>query len=255
MGQPDPRNAGPIPIRIRKPAGLPQVRVRDSKQAIGRRLRAAGMSLLNRTARYDVRRTKFAPPHRFRIRSDDAACSLLCSRLAVSPWITYVPSRIHGRHVGLWPLSMISPWALPSARTQRVEPDAANAMYWPSGDQESLLGTENLDAWSAYHLGLQHMYRFNRADNAAAAALFERAVGMDPQFARAHAGLSFTHFQTAFMRQSADITGETAAARRCAERALKLIRLTLSSISRWAAVSGWQETSRAASRGWSAPRH
>ena len=29
--------------------------------------------------------------------------------------------------------------------------------------------TENLDAWSAYHLGLQHMYRFNRTDNAAAA--------------------------------------------------------------------------------------
>jgi TolB-like protein len=31
--------------------------------------------------------------------------------------------------------------------------------------------TEDLDAWSAYHLGLQHMYRFNRRDNAAAAAL------------------------------------------------------------------------------------
>ena len=24
--------------------------------------------------------------------------------------------------------------------------------------------TEHLDAWSAYHLGLQHMYRFNRGD-------------------------------------------------------------------------------------------
>ena len=30
--------------------------------------------------------------------------------------------------------------------------------------------TENLDAWSAYHLGLQHMYRFNRKDNDAATA-------------------------------------------------------------------------------------
>ena len=29
--------------------------------------------------------------------------------------------------------------------------------------------TENLDAWSAYHLGLQHLYRFNRVDNSAAA--------------------------------------------------------------------------------------
>ena len=62
---------------------------------------------------------------------------------------------------------------------------------------------ENLDAWSAYHLGMQHMYRFNRVDNAAAAALFQRAVALDPYFARAHAGLSFIHFQTAFMGYTA----------------------------------------------------
>jgi len=85
-----------------------------------------------------------------------------------------------------------------------------------------LLGTENLDAWSAFHLGLQHMYRFNPVDNAAAEALFERAVKLNPEFARAHAGLSFTHFQTAFMRQSNDVAGETAMARRSAERGLEI---------------------------------
>jgi DNA-binding winged helix-turn-helix (wHTH) protein len=58
---------------------------------------------------------------------------------------------------------------------------------------------DNLDAWSVYHLGLQHMSRFNRVDNAAASSFFQRAVALDPLFARAHAGLSFTHFQTAFM--------------------------------------------------------
>lgn len=58
----------------------------------------------------------------------------------------------------------------------------------------------NLDAWSAYHLGLHHMYRFNKADNEAATRLFERSVAMEPAFARAHAGLSFTHFQTSFLR-------------------------------------------------------
>jgi TolB-like protein len=85
------------------------------------------------------------------------------------------------------------------------------------------LGTaENLDAWSVYHLGLQHMYRFNRVDNAAASALFQRAVALDPLFARAHAGLSFIHFQTAFMRYTDDITGETDQARRFAERGLEL---------------------------------
>jgi TolB-like protein len=82
--------------------------------------------------------------------------------------------------------------------------------------------TENLDAWAAYHLGLQHMYRFNRIDNAAAAALFERAVALEPTFARAHAGLSFLHFQTAFLRHTEDLAGEIALARRCAERGLEL---------------------------------
>lgn len=81
---------------------------------------------------------------------------------------------------------------------------------------------EDLDAWSAFHLGLQHMYRFNRADNTAAARYFQRALGLDPYFARAHAGLSFVHFQTAFLHQSDDVAGETSHARRCAERGLEL---------------------------------
>jgi DNA-binding winged helix-turn-helix (wHTH) protein/TolB-like protein len=81
---------------------------------------------------------------------------------------------------------------------------------------------ENLDAWSAYHLGVQHMYRFNRVDNAAATNLFQRAVALDPCFARAYAGLSFIHFQTAFMRYTDDIAGEASRARRFAERGVEL---------------------------------
>jgi TolB-like protein len=82
--------------------------------------------------------------------------------------------------------------------------------------------SEDLDAWSAYHLGLQHMYRFNRQDNAAATALFQRAIARDPSFARAHAGLSFVHFQTAFMRHTDDLAGEVDLARRFAARAYEL---------------------------------
>jgi TolB-like protein/Tfp pilus assembly protein PilF len=82
--------------------------------------------------------------------------------------------------------------------------------------------TENLDAWSAYHLGLQHMYRFNRKDNAAATALFQQAVARDPGFARAHAGLSFVHFQTAFLRHTDDLPGEIGLARHFAVRGLEL---------------------------------
>ena len=85
-----------------------------------------------------------------------------------------------------------------------------------------LAPVENLDAWSAYHLGLQHLYRFNRVDNGAATALFQRAVELDPTFARAHAGLSFVHFQSAFMHYTDDIAGAISQARRFAERGLEL---------------------------------
>jgi TolB-like protein len=81
---------------------------------------------------------------------------------------------------------------------------------------------EDLDAWSAYHVGLQHLYRFNRVDNVAATTLFQRAVALDPYFARAHAALSFIHFQTAFMRYSNDIPAEIGQARRFAERGVEL---------------------------------
>jgi TolB-like protein len=56
----------------------------------------------------------------------------------------------------------------------------------------------SLDAWEAHHRGLWHMYRFNKADNDRAQQCFETAVRLDPTFARAYAGLSFTHFQNAF---------------------------------------------------------
>jgi TolB-like protein len=85
-----------------------------------------------------------------------------------------------------------------------------------------LISPENLDAWSAYHLGLQHIYGFNRRDNALAAEFFSRAVERDPAFARAHAGLSFVHFQTAFLRQTDDINGAILLARDCAQRGVDI---------------------------------
>ena len=56
----------------------------------------------------------------------------------------------------------------------------------------------SLDAWEAHHRGLWHMYRFSKPDNDRARHFFEMAVRLDPTFARAYAGLSFTHFQNAF---------------------------------------------------------
>ncbi len=81
---------------------------------------------------------------------------------------------------------------------------------------------DDLGAWGAFHLGLQHMYRFNRHDNEVALSLFERAVALEPGFARAQAGLSFVHFQAAFLRYTGDLGREIELARRCAERGLEL---------------------------------
>ncbi|HET6158689.1 MAG TPA: BTAD domain-containing putative transcriptional regulator [Dongiaceae bacterium] len=57
----------------------------------------------------------------------------------------------------------------------------------------------SLDAWEALHCGFWHMYRFNEVDNERAKRFFKLAVRLDPTMARAYAGLSFTHFQNAFL--------------------------------------------------------
>lgn len=84
------------------------------------------------------------------------------------------------------------------------------------------LPTDNLDSWSAYHRGLWHMYRFNAHDNEIAAHMFSRAIDADPNFARAHAGLSFTHFLNAFIGYTPDVAGERRRARAQAERGMEL---------------------------------
>lgn len=81
---------------------------------------------------------------------------------------------------------------------------------------------DTLDAWAHYHLGLQHLYRFTAPDNLRATDYFQRAVTLDPRFARAYAGLSFTSFLEAFLHLGPDVAEARRAARRHAERALEL---------------------------------
>ncbi|MDK3074006.1 winged helix-turn-helix domain-containing protein [Sedimentitalea sp. JM2-8] len=81
---------------------------------------------------------------------------------------------------------------------------------------------ESLDAWSLYHLGLNHMYRFNGKDNAIAADYFAKATRLDPGFARAFAARSFTCFQAAFVNYSSNRKLEVENARRFAERCLEI---------------------------------
>lgn len=82
-----------------------------------------------------------------------------------------------------------------------------------------------LDAWASFHLGLDHMYRFTQSDNARAAHLFEQSLTRDPYFSRALGGLSFTHFQNAFLRFADDPAAEMEAARTFAHHAVEADRL------------------------------
>ena len=66
------------------------------------------------------------------------------------------------------------------------------------------------------------MYRFTQDDNAKATWLFEKAVAQDPQFARAFAGLSFTSFQSAFMKYKDGPKDAALDARRFAERSVEI---------------------------------
>ncbi|HEV8389979.1 MAG TPA: BTAD domain-containing putative transcriptional regulator [Dongiaceae bacterium] len=70
----------------------------------------------------------------------------------------------------------------------------------------------SLDAWEALHCGFWHMYRFNEADNERARRFFKLAVKLDPTMARAYAGLSFTHFQNAFLLRPSERRQEIARA-------------------------------------------
>jgi TolB-like protein len=89
-------------------------------------------------------------------------------------------------------------------------------------ERARLRSPEDLSAWSAYHLGLQHVFRFNRTDNALGLQYFEQAAARDPRFSQAHAGVSFARFQNAFMQYSDDIEHEVTEARRAAETAIEL---------------------------------
>jgi DNA-binding SARP family transcriptional activator len=79
----------------------------------------------------------------------------------------------------------------------------------------------SLDAWQAYHRGLAYMYRFTIDNNREAQKFFTRAIALDPTFSRSYAGLSFTHFQNAFLRKTGEHDREIALALDTAGRALE----------------------------------
>ena len=65
--------------------------------------------------------------------------------------------------------------------------------------RSTLMPSSNLDAWSAYHRGLNHMYRFSMKDCDNAEVFFRRAIDLEPQVPRPYAGLSFVNYERAYL--------------------------------------------------------
>jgi TolB-like protein len=100
---------------------------------------------------------------------------------------------------------------------------AALDLQIPFAEARRALATpSHLDAWAAYHLGLTQLFRFDREGAERAKTLFGQAIAREPGFARAHAGLSFAHFEGAFLRFADDRSAATESARRCAEESVAL---------------------------------
>ena len=104
--------------------------------------------------------------------------------------------------------------AVASACTREIYADARrNAL---------LGGAESLDSWSAYHRGLWHMYRFQAEHLDRATECFEHAVALSPGAAAPQVGLSFVHWQRAYLHLSDDVGQAQRCARQHAELALDL---------------------------------
>lgn len=64
------------------------------------------------------------------------------------------------------------------------------------GERARQQGTNNLEAWTFYQLGLQHADRYTADDSAEASRYFERALELDPRFSTALARLAMANWMT-----------------------------------------------------------
>ncbi|MEO8923733.1 MAG: hypothetical protein ABI330_13075, partial [Caldimonas sp.] len=82
-----------------------------------------------------------------------------------------------------------------SAIASAIEPEIARV----ETERARLKGPEDLSAWECYHLAMWHCFHFTASHTEEAHRLLQRALTLEPGFARAHAGLSFTHYSRAFL--------------------------------------------------------
>ena len=79
--------------------------------------------------------------------------------------------------------------------------------------------TDNLEAYDLVLRGREHFLRFTPEDNLAARGLYQKAVELDPDYARAYGGLAWTHLLEAFTTRSQDAHDRALA---CARKGVRI---------------------------------
>ncbi len=105
-----------------------------------------------------------------------------------------------------------------AAIASAIEPEIARA----EGKRAWLKSSEDLSAWECYHRAMWHCFRFTALHTERAHAYLLRALALDPGFARAHAGLSFTHYSRAFLDAVPTPVAEIEMALRYAQQSIDL---------------------------------
>ncbi|MEE9428989.1 MAG: BTAD domain-containing putative transcriptional regulator [Paracoccaceae bacterium] len=90
------------------------------------------------------------------------------------------------------------------------------------GERVKSLGSDALNAWDSYHLGLAVQYEFSIEGNSKAQSLFRRAIAQDPMFAAAHARLSYAMVLSAVYFEADETSGLLDEALELAHKATRL---------------------------------
>jgi adenylate cyclase len=111
--------------------------------------------------------------------------------------------------------------------SRRITRALAVQLTMEEEDQMGRPYTSSHVAWEYFKRGTELYRRFTPNDNAHARELFEKAIDLDPEFARAYANLGATHRQDYTGRWSQDPESSEKLAYRMAEKAVELARREL----------------------------
>jgi TolB-like protein/tetratricopeptide (TPR) repeat protein len=121
----------------------------------------------------------------------------------------------------LWSQVFVRPLAEIFAVQGEIAAGVAEALQLDPERKSRAWPTQNLDAYTAYVRGRSALDETDAAATAAALALFEKAVRLDPDYAQAYAGIALAYAQLAY---GGDLPGEAAypQAQKATKRALEL---------------------------------